>query len=103
MNADIGRSIAFENNYAIFHVLPKIITNIAFVAAIFGGLLVVMSRDWLRIALLIPTLYLGILVWENRLVFEPSLTRQFVFGALLVVMMAARPQGLLGKRRVEIT
>lgn len=81
----------------------QIITNVAFVAAIFGGLLVVMSRDWLRIALLIPTLYLGILVWENRFAFDSSLTRQFVFGALLVVMMAVRPQGLLGKRRVEIT
>jgi ABC-type branched-subunit amino acid transport system permease subunit len=31
------------------------------------------------------------------------LTRQLLFGALLVVMMAVRPQGLLGKRPVEIT
>ena len=29
--------------------------------------------------------------------------RQLLFGALLVVMMAVRPQGLLGTRRVEIT
>ena len=81
----------------------QIITNFAFVAAIFGGLLVVMSRGWWKVVVLVPTLYLLILVWENRLVFEPSLTRQFLFGALLVVMMAARPQGLLGKKRVEIT
>ena len=80
-----------------------IVTNIAFVAAIAGGLLVVISRGWWRVAVLVPTLYLAILVWENRLVFRPSLTRQLIFGVLLVVMMAVRPQGLLGKRRVEIT
>jgi ABC-type branched-subunit amino acid transport system permease subunit len=80
-----------------------IITNIAFVAAIGGGLLAVLSRGWRQVIVLIPTLYMGILVWENRLVFQPSLTRQLLFGALLVVMMAIRPQGLLGKKRVEIT
>ena len=62
-----------------------------------------LSRGWWKVVVLVPTLYLAILVWENRLVFEPSLTRQFLFGALLVVMMAVRPQGLLGKKRVEIT
>ncbi len=80
-----------------------IITNIAFVAAIGGGLLTLLSRGWRQVIVLIPTLYMGILVWENRLVFQPSLTRQLLFGALLVVMMAIRPQGLLGKKRVEIT
>lgn len=80
-----------------------IITNIAFVVAIGGALLTVLSRGWRQVILLIPTMYLGILVWENRLVFQPSLTRQLLFGALLVVMMAVRPQGLLGKKRVEIT
>lgn len=81
----------------------EIITNVAFVAAIFGGLMVVLARGPWKVAVLVPTLYLLILVWENRLVFEPSLTRQLLFGALLVVMMATRPQGLLGERRVEIT
>ena len=81
----------------------QIITNFAFVGAIFGGLLVVLSRGWWKVVALVPTLYSAILVWENRLVFQPSLTRQFLFGALLVVMMAVRPQGLLGKKRVEIT
>ncbi len=80
-----------------------IITNIAFVVAIGGALLAVLSTGWRQVFVLIPTLYLGILVWENRLVFEPSLTRQLLFGAMLVVMMAVRPQGLLGKKRVEIT
>jgi len=53
--------------------------------------------------LLIPTVYLGILVWENKLALQPSVTRQLLFGGVLVVMMAVRPQGILGTRRVEIT
>ena len=48
-----------------------------------------------------PTLYLAAFVWETRLVGEPSITRQLLLGALLVVMMLARPQGLIGKARVE--
>ena len=35
-------------------------------------------------------------VWETRLVAEPSITRQIMIGAILIVMMNARPQGLLG-------
>ena len=68
-----------------------------------GVLAVVELRGRWRAAVLVPTLYLWVLVWENRLAFEPSITRQLLFGALLVVMMAVRPQGLLGTRRVEIT
>jgi branched-chain amino acid transport system permease protein len=81
----------------------EIITNVGFVAAIVGALAVTVVKGWWQVAVLIPTIYLGVLVWENRLVFQPSLTRQLVFGALLVIMMAVRPQGLLGKKRVEIT
>jgi ABC-type branched-subunit amino acid transport system permease subunit len=35
-------------------------------------------------------------------VLNPSITRQLLFGAILVLMMTMRPQGLLGKPRVEI-
>ena len=49
-----------------------------------------------------PTLYLAAFVWENRLVFEPNVTRILLLGALLVVLMSWRPQGLLGTARVEI-
>jgi ABC-type branched-subunit amino acid transport system permease subunit len=41
-------------------------------------------------------------VWENLLMDQPSVTRLVVFGALLVVLMIVRPQGLLGTSRVEI-
>lgn len=81
----------------------NLITNYAFVAAIAGVLVVVVTEGWWRIVALVPTIYLAILVWENKLALQPSITRQLLFGAVLVVMMAVRPQGLLGTRRVEIT
>jgi branched-chain amino acid transport system permease protein len=76
--------------------------NFGFVALIAAILALVLLRGWHRAALLVPALYLAAFVWENRLVFEPSVTRQLLFGAVLVVMMAARPHGLLGTPRVEI-
>jgi branched-chain amino acid transport system permease protein len=64
--------------------------------------LVQVSSRW-RTILLPPTLCLASFVWETRLVTEPSITRQLMIGAILIVMMNARPQGLLGQRRVETT
>ncbi len=55
-----------------------------------------------RTILLVPTIYLAACVWEARLVVEYSITRQLMIGAILIVMMNARPQGLLGARRVEV-
>jgi ABC-type branched-subunit amino acid transport system permease subunit len=49
-----------------------------------------------------PTLCLAAFVWENRLVVEPSITRLILLGVILIVLMNARPQGLLGSARVEI-
>jgi ABC-type branched-subunit amino acid transport system permease subunit len=66
-------------------------------------LAVTVARGWRRGALLVPTIYLAILVWENKLSLQDSVTRQLLFGAVLVVMMAVRPEGILGTRRVEIT
>ncbi len=65
-------------------------------------LVLTLVRGWRRIALLVPTLYLGAFVWENVLLAQPESTRYIVIGALLVAMMIARPQGLLGEKRVEI-
>jgi len=62
--------------------------------------LVQVSSQW-RTILLVPAIYLASFVWETRLVVEPSITRQLMIGAILIVMMNARPQGLLGQRRVE--
>ena len=59
-------------------------------------------KGWWRVALLAPTLYLAAFVWENLLIKQPSVTRLILFGALLVALMNARPQGLFGKAYVEI-
>lgn len=55
-----------------------------------------------RFAVLIPTLYLLVFVWETRLSQEPSVTRLIFVGVLLIVLMIYRPNGLLGQRRVEV-
>ncbi len=76
--------------------------NVAFVVLVVLVLaLVQLSGIW-RTALMVPVIYLGVFVWENRLVADPSITRQLLFGAILVILMASRPQGLLGTRRVEV-
>jgi len=62
--------------------------------------LVQVGSPW-RPILLPPTLYLASFVWETRLATEAAITRQLMIGAILIVMMNARPQGLLGTRRVE--
>jgi branched-chain amino acid transport system permease protein len=79
-----------------------LIGNYAFVGLIAAVLALTLLRGLWRTVFLVPTLYLAAFVWENRLVFEPSVTRLILLGALLIVLMNARPQGLLGTARVEI-
>ena len=43
--------------------------------------------------------HLGVFVWENKLIFQPSVTRFLLVGALLVFVMNLRPQGLIGTAR----
>lgn len=78
------------------------LVSVLFVAAVAAGLSVIAARGRLRDPLLVLAAYLLVLVWENRLVDEPSITRQLLFGALLVVLMAVRPHGILGRPRVEV-
>jgi ABC-type branched-subunit amino acid transport system permease subunit len=81
---------------------PRFIGNLAFVALVFAVMLLTLIDGWKRLLALIPTLYLASFVWENRLVVEPSITRLILLGVILIVLMNARPQGLLGTSRVEI-
>jgi len=62
---------------------------------------IVQVKDPWRTILLVPTLYLASVVWETVLAAQPAVTRQIMLGAILIVTMVARPQGLLGTRRVE--
>lgn len=79
----------------------ELIGNIAFVLLVAAVLTLTQLRGDARLVLLVPTLYLASFVWENRLINQPSVTRQLLFGAILVAMMTRRPHGLLGTPRVE--
>jgi ABC-type branched-subunit amino acid transport system permease subunit len=82
---------------------PKQIANFAFgllIAALLG--LTLIDGVWRTVAL-VPTIYLAAFVWENLLIQQTAgATRFLLLGALLVVLMNARPQGLFGTARVEI-
>jgi branched-chain amino acid transport system permease protein len=82
--------------------IPRWPGNVGFVVLI--GLLIALVQlkgRW-RTVLMVPTLYLAACVWEARLVAEPAVTRLILLGAILIVTMNARPEGLMGSRRVEI-
>ncbi len=81
---------------------PKQIGNMMFVVLILAVLGLTLLHGWQRDLALVPTLYLAAFVWENRLVVEPSITRLILIGVILIVLMNARPQGLLGTAKVEI-
>ena len=65
------------------------------------GLTLVRNRIW-RLVGLVPVLYLAACVWANLLIAQPAVARYVLIGALLVGLMAYRPEGLFGKQRVEI-
>jgi branched-chain amino acid transport system permease protein len=82
---------------------PTKIADFAYVILIAMVLLATQLKGWSRLAVLVPTLYLAAFVWENLLVEHTAgATRLILLGALLVALMNARPQGLLGTSRVEI-
>jgi ABC-type branched-subunit amino acid transport system permease subunit len=81
---------------------PTRFGNIAFVVLIVLVIAMTRVHGRIRDAMIVVSLYLAACVWEARLVAEPSITRQILIGAILIVMMNARPQGLLGQRRVEV-
>ncbi len=75
--------------------------NAGFVLLVCLLIALVQINGTARMILLVPTLYLASFVWETVLSANPAVTRQLMIGAILIVMMIARPQGLLGTRRVE--
>ena len=76
--------------------------NVAFLATVAGGLtLTTMTARWRPIIGGVVA-YLGMLAWENRLAEQGSITRQLLVGAALVAIMASRPQGIFGTKRVEV-
>jgi branched-chain amino acid transport system permease protein len=82
---------------------PKQAGNWAFIALVLLVLVLTVVRRLWRNVLLVPALYLAVYAWDARLAFEPSITRLIMIGVILIVLMNARPQGLLGTTRVEAT
>ena len=76
--------------------------SVAYISLIALALLLTTLGGWVRLAVLVPTLYLAAFVWENVLAVQPEVTRYILLGALLVVVMIVRPNGLIGEKRVEI-
>jgi ABC-type branched-subunit amino acid transport system permease subunit len=82
---------------------PEKMGDYAYVILIAAILIVIQLRGIWRTVVLVPTLYLVAFVWENRLIEETAgATRLILLGALLIALMNARPQGLMGTARVEI-
>jgi ABC-type branched-subunit amino acid transport system permease subunit len=90
------------HNWVVVPSNPTTAGNIGFVVLLCLCVALVQIKGRLRTILLVPTLYLAACVWEGVLAPQPSITRQLLVGAILIVMMNARPQGLLGSRRVEV-
>jgi ABC-type branched-subunit amino acid transport system permease subunit len=90
------------HNWVIVPKHPTTFGDIGFVALIALVIGLVQLRGRWREVTLVVTLYVAACVWEARLVEVPAITRQILIGVILIVMMNARPQGLLGQRRVEV-
>ena len=89
-------------HWAIVPANPITFGNICFVALLCMVVVLVQVKDHWRTILFIPTLYLAACAWQARLSQVPAITRLLLLGAILIVVMAWRPSGLLGARRVEI-
>ncbi|HEY5389150.1 MAG TPA: branched-chain amino acid ABC transporter permease [Solirubrobacteraceae bacterium] len=81
---------------------PLTYGNILYIAAIVMVIVVVQLKGIRRLIAVVPTVYVGVCCWEARLTVDPGITAQIMIGAILIVTMAARPEGLLGTRRVEV-
>ena len=76
--------------------------NILFVLLICAALGIMRLRGLWRLVAMVPTIYFAACCWESRLSLDPAITAQIVIGGILIVIMAVRPNGLLGTRRVEL-
>ena len=73
-----------------------------YLLAIVLAIAIVQLKGWWRVAIVPPTVAVTAFVWENLLIQQPAVTRYVLFGALLIGLMASRPQGLFGSAKVEI-
>jgi ABC-type branched-subunit amino acid transport system permease subunit len=97
-----GRLAGFVEEWVLIPSGHERFGDWAYVTLVAAILALTLVRGWTRTIALIPTIYLAAIVWENAFVEQPAVARWILFGSLLVFLMSARPQGLLGTPRVEI-
>ena len=90
-------------DYVIVPSQPATYGNILYVALICALVAIVRLQGPRRLLAVVPTVYIAACCWESRLIVNPAITTQIMVGAILIVTMAARPNGLLGKYRLETT
>jgi branched-chain amino acid transport system permease protein len=88
-------------DYVIVPAQPASYGNILFVVLICALIAIVRLQGVRRLIAVVPTVYIAACCWEARLIVNPAITTQIMIGAILIVTMAARPNGLLGTHRVE--
>ena len=81
---------------------PDGLAKVGYLTLVAGVLGLTLLKGWWRTAAFVPVLYLAACVWENVMVGQPAVARYILIGAMLVALMASRPQGLFGTARVEI-
>ena len=89
-------------HYVIVPSSPASYGNVLYVVLICAVIALVRIQGTRRLLVIVPTVYMAACCWEARLIVNPSITTQIMIGAILIVTMAARPNGLLGTRRVEV-
>jgi ABC-type branched-subunit amino acid transport system permease subunit len=93
----------FMANWVVVPATPADwIAPVSYVSLVALALLLTLLKGWVRLAVLVPVLYLAAFVWENVMLAKPEPTRYIILGVLLIALMIARPSGLLGEKRVEI-
>ena len=93
---------SLAEGWAIIPADPQTWNRVMYLVLVAGVLALTTVSGWRRLALAVPVLYLAVSIWESAMLPQPSVARYLLIGAMLVGLMAVRPQGLLGQQRVEI-
>jgi ABC-type branched-subunit amino acid transport system permease subunit len=95
----IGSAVS---HYVIVPSDPVGYGNVLYIVVLCALIGIVRLEGVRRLLAVIPTVYIAACCWEARLIVNPAITTQIMIGVVLIVTMAARPEGLFGSKRVEI-
>jgi ABC-type branched-subunit amino acid transport system permease subunit len=98
----LARIDRLVDGWVLIPASPDGLAKVAYLVLVAGALALTVLHGWWRTIAFVPVLYLAACVWENVMVVQPSVARYILIGAMLVALMASRPQGLFGTARVEI-